>query len=784
MRGLVRGLLAMLAVVLTASLSNSAQAQQPERRFALVIGNGAYASAPLPTAGNDAGLIAQTLQGAGFDVIGARDLDAEGLRGTFRDFLDKVSAAGPDAIVMVYLAGYGLQFEGDNFFVPIDARIERDIDVPLQALRLSDYLRPLAAMKSKGSIVVLDLARDGPFAKGGDLAGGLALVEPGSNMLVAFNAAPGTIGTPSQEPYGLYAEALAEMMRDGGLPAGPLFDRVRLRVGTASKGAMLPWHAGQLATPFLFFERGADAPPEVASVVEFDRRAARPIRDYGESEAYVAALERDTLAGYLDYLDVFASGPNAKRVRAIVAARREAITWRKARNADSPEAYWTYLDRYPRGPHAGDAKRRLAFLTAPIAPPPTYTTFLYDVPPPPREEFVYVERRVIYYGDPVFAFAPLPLVPVYFLPPPPRPRFFPAPPPPIGLYLLPVPVFVPVPLYVRAPAYVAPPPNNVVFTNIHNTTIYNNTVVNPPAPSATGTPPPPPAGAPAPGGPSAGTIAAGVAAATLVGATAARVALPPSLAKRPDAPPVTPAVVGPSGPAVVVPPIAKSSPVAPRPPTALPGSPTGAPLPPTKTATPPSGDRKAGPTVASTPGKDATPAPAPDAKGPFVKSGVVPPPVAKSDLPAAGKATAPAIGQPAVKATPVPDTRKPTVKAAATPAPTRIVTPPTSVPVVKPSTPLKAAIPAQAARPVVPPPRPAPVVVQPRPAPVVAQPRPAPVVAQPRPAPVVAQPRPAPVVAQPRPAPVVVQPRPAPVVAQPPPPPKKKPCGVPGTPPC
>ena len=114
-----------------------------------------------------------------------------------------------------------------------------------------------------------------------------------------------------------------------GVPDGR-FDRVRLRVSTGTKGAMLPWHAGRLSAPFLFFERGTDAPPEVASVVEVDRRAARPIRDFSETDAYIAALERDTLAGYLDYLDAYSNGANAKRVRAIVAARREAITWRKA----------------------------------------------------------------------------------------------------------------------------------------------------------------------------------------------------------------------------------------------------------------------------------------------------------------------------------------------------------------------------------------------------------------------------------------------------------------------
>jgi uncharacterized caspase-like protein len=82
-----------------------------EKRIALVVGNASYQARSLATSANDAGLIAQTLQAAGFDVAGARDLDGEALRGAFRDFLDKAKASGPDTVAFVYLSGYGLQLE-------------------------------------------------------------------------------------------------------------------------------------------------------------------------------------------------------------------------------------------------------------------------------------------------------------------------------------------------------------------------------------------------------------------------------------------------------------------------------------------------------------------------------------------------------------------------------------------------------------------------------------------------------------------------------------------------
>ena len=201
-------------------------AEDQEKRLALVVGNGAYQAGALQTAANDAGLVAQTLQAAGFDVIGARDLDSETLRKSFRDFIQKVQDAGPNAVAFVYLAGYGVQLTGENYFVPVDAKIARDTDVPVEAIRISDYSHLLSALPIKAGVIVLDAARSNPFAKDGQpLAGGLALVDPEPKMLIAFNSAPGTVAPDGAPPYGPYAQALAEMIRAGGLTLPEVLDR-------------------------------------------------------------------------------------------------------------------------------------------------------------------------------------------------------------------------------------------------------------------------------------------------------------------------------------------------------------------------------------------------------------------------------------------------------------------------------------------------------------------------------------------------------------------------------
>ncbi|UPK31990.1 caspase family protein [Bradyrhizobium sp. 186] len=630
MRGTHKAFICFLLPILffAAGALDPARAQQQEKRIALVVGNGAYAKSPLATTANDAGLIAQTLQAAGFDVVGARDLDGDTLRKSFRDFIQKAHASGPGTVAMIYLAGYGVQLAGENYFIPVDSNITRDTDVPTEALRLSDYLRQLAAIPLKANIVVLDAARAQPFIEGGQqIASGLALVEPDPNMLIAFNAAPGTVAPEEPGPYGIYAQSLAEMIRTGGLSLPEVFDRVRLRVNEASKGAQVPWDEQKISAQFSFFERGPDAPPPQSTPDQVAAIRNKPIRDLGAQDAYAAALERDTLPVYEEFLAAYPNDPLSKRVMAIVAARREAITWRRTYRNDTPEAYWSYLRRYPRGPHAADAHRRLAILTAPVEPPPSFAMIDYDVPPPPPEEIVYVDRPVLLFGDPVFGFAPPPPPPVYYLPPPPPDFVVLSPPLPVdGLFILPQPMFVPIPAFVRPPVYVAPPPNNIIYQNIHNTTVINTVINRPLAPPA-GTGPGPGNLAPAvagranPAGPAVPQAVAQRAALIQQG----KAPMPPSAAinatARPGTPPATPAGVAPgaamSGPQKL--PQANTLPA--------PGTP---PVPP-----------GAGPPSAAAPnGKPAATATAPAAN--------VPP--AHANAPAA----APAPGQPNAHALPVP----------------------------------------------------------------------------------------------------------------------------------
>ena len=376
--------------------------------LALVVGNAAYPARPLATASADAGLVAQALAQAGFDVTAAMDLDGKQLRAAFRGFAEQVRAAGPEATIFVYLSGYGVQYDGDNYVVPIDATLAHDDDVPLQAANLEDFARALAAAPATARILVYDLAHANPFAAGDEmpLAPGLMLGTPAADTLVAFDAAPGMVAAPDAPPYGAYARALAEALGTPGLAPARMLERVRLRVGTLTNGAQVPWTEGAL-DPAATLEPGAAPTGGVSAVDQLSTGAL------STDVAYAAVIARDNLINYADFLRAVPDGPLAARTRVLLAVRREATMWRAAANSDDPRAVWTYMRRYPRGPHLFDARRRLAALKVQLEPPPRFDPFVFPGLPAPTD----AEHALLAHPETALgSFPPIPVPPAALLP--------------------------------------------------------------------------------------------------------------------------------------------------------------------------------------------------------------------------------------------------------------------------------------------------------------------------------------------------------------------------------
>jgi uncharacterized caspase-like protein len=231
-----------------------------ETRLALVIGNSNYKSVtPLPNPVNDAKAIADDLKAAAFDVTLADDLGQSDLRRAIRDFASKIAAKGPDTVALVYYAGHGVQVDGENFLVPVDARIQREADIPIEAVRLADIMSALAAVPSKMRIVILDACRNNPFATEKSVKG-LAIVDAPTGSIVAYSTAPGTAATDGAGTNSPYTQAFLDVSREPHLQIEQLFKQVRLKVHEATKGQQTPWESSSLTSNFWFLPSDEVAP--------------------------------------------------------------------------------------------------------------------------------------------------------------------------------------------------------------------------------------------------------------------------------------------------------------------------------------------------------------------------------------------------------------------------------------------------------------------------------------------------------------------------------------------
>jgi len=231
-----------------------------EKRVALVLGNSAYQNVPrLPNPVNDGAVIAATLKDAGFDVVDSRhDLPAAETRRALRDFADRARDAD---IAVVYYAGHGIEVDGTNYLIPVDAKLERDTDVYDEAFSLERVLLAIEPAKQL-RLVILDACRDNPFAKvmkrtvaSRAVGQGLAKVEPTSpNMLIAYSAKAGSTALDGDAKNSPFTMALAKHLTTPGLDVRRAFGFVRDDVLKTT---------GYRQEPFVYGSLGGDDVPLV-----------------------------------------------------------------------------------------------------------------------------------------------------------------------------------------------------------------------------------------------------------------------------------------------------------------------------------------------------------------------------------------------------------------------------------------------------------------------------------------------------------------------------------------
>jgi hypothetical protein len=244
---------AFLAIVLTGWLTLLfSQPAFAEKRVALVIGNSGYQNvARLGNPSNDAAAMTETLKGAGFDLIESRrDLKISEMRRVFRDFANRSRDA---EVAVVYYAGHGIEVDGTNYLIPVDASLEQDLDVYDEAFALDRILVSIEPAKQL-RLVILDACRDNPFAKtmkrtiGSRAIGrGLAKVEPNSpNTLIAFASKAGSTASDGDSKNSPFTAALVKYIAKPGLDLRKAFGFVRDDVLKNTSNRQEPYVYGSL----------------------------------------------------------------------------------------------------------------------------------------------------------------------------------------------------------------------------------------------------------------------------------------------------------------------------------------------------------------------------------------------------------------------------------------------------------------------------------------------------------------------------------------------------------
>lgn len=224
-----------------------------QKRLALIIGNAQYPeNLVLANPVNDARAIDQSLKSMGFDVIKIENADQKSLKKT----IDQFGNSLPDYDVgLFYYAGHGIQFNGENYLIPIDAQLASKEDVEYDCVAVGRVLAKMEFARTKTNIIILDACRDNPFERSWSRSAaskGLAFMDAPSGSLIAYATSPGRTAADGKGANGLYTEVLLKYLQQPGLQLEQVFKAVRKDVEKKSNGQQVPWESTSLKGNFFF----------------------------------------------------------------------------------------------------------------------------------------------------------------------------------------------------------------------------------------------------------------------------------------------------------------------------------------------------------------------------------------------------------------------------------------------------------------------------------------------------------------------------------------------------
>ena len=272
--------LAALPPALSLRRSWAATPAPDASRLALIIGNSAYANAPLTNPANDARAVGGLFASAGFSV----DSQLDATRLDMMAAIERFGAAARRAdtrLVVFYYAGHGAQLDWRNYLLPVDAVVEKQEHMKQRCIDLGLLLGQLNAAKDKTFVIILDACRNNPFgAAYRPEQKGLSQFDAPVGSLLAYATAPGNVASDGEGQNGLYTEHLVRELGRHGTRIEDALKRVRLNVRLASHGAQVPWETTSLESDVFIFNGGASqlSEAEIEKQLEADGTARNRIK--------------------------------------------------------------------------------------------------------------------------------------------------------------------------------------------------------------------------------------------------------------------------------------------------------------------------------------------------------------------------------------------------------------------------------------------------------------------------------------------------------------------------
>ena len=229
-------------------------AQTDQTKLALVIGNANYQnSGELQNPVNDANLMTKTLKELGFTVISVTDATKSEMDDAILDFSRKLANYN---VALFYYAGHGVQVNGINYLIPIDAKLDDQISVSFEAINVNNIVNQFEYYPDNLNIVILDACRDNPFRswqRGGNR--GFKAISAPSGTIIAYATREGETASDGTGSNGLFTEQLVIQMNKN-QSIEQVFKNTRIEVLNISNKAQCPQEWSMFTGDFYFTKEG------------------------------------------------------------------------------------------------------------------------------------------------------------------------------------------------------------------------------------------------------------------------------------------------------------------------------------------------------------------------------------------------------------------------------------------------------------------------------------------------------------------------------------------------